>query len=42
MADLDQLKAVNDTYGHETGDLALRELGQLLLRNGRNRLECAA
>lgn len=29
--DMDGLKTLNDTYGHETGDRALRELGQTLL-----------
>ena len=30
MADLDQFKALNDTYGHETGDRALRLFSRVL------------
>ena len=33
MLDLDDFKGVNDTYGHETGDLVLRETGSLLSFN---------
>ena len=30
LGDMDNLKAVNDTHGHETGDLALRLLADAL------------
>jgi len=33
MADLDDFKKVNDTYGHEAGDMVLKELARIF-RNG--------
>ena len=32
IVDLDHFKTVNDTYGHHTGDVVIRELGQILRR----------
>ena len=32
MIDLDNLKTINDTYGHEAGDRALQEISMLLIR----------
>ncbi|HEU4951367.1 MAG TPA: sensor domain-containing diguanylate cyclase [Holophagaceae bacterium] len=36
ICDLDKFKAVNDTYGHGTGDRAIQKLAQLLLEEVRD------
>ena len=38
--DVDNLKKINDTNGHKAGDKALRLMGDVLLRNGDERLCC--
>jgi two-component system cell cycle response regulator len=41
MADLDNFKSVNDTYGHEAGDAILKAFGEILKNNSRRSDMCA-
>jgi len=36
IADLDNFKAVNDTYGHDAGDTVLKEFAEILKRSVRS------
>lgn len=36
MIDLDRFKEINDTHGHDAGDLVLQDLARLLLRHTRS------
>ncbi len=41
MADLDLFKKVNDTYGHDAGDTALKSFSEILKANTRQSDKCA-
>ncbi len=36
VTDLDHFKTVNDTYGHDVGDVVIKELGAILMREKRD------